>query len=208
MKSKKQLSNLNKKVQSKKRNKNLTGGGRRPNKDMEGKYLFLDVDKTLVNKSVCHYRSEQDLSYYEKQEDYTELIRELKHSEILRNDIKNLLFLKNKYNNDQDKVQQDAVSECNFIFTYYTDIYNKLRKDELDIDIFYQFLDVLHKIEEGELNQHEGSFIVGSILKKLYVDSALRKADKLNDNGEEIQPQQKKADKEISWKNFKLMNTN
>jgi hypothetical protein len=141
-------------------------------------------------------------------EDYTELIRELKHSEILRNDIKNLLFLKNKYNNDQDKVQQDAVSECNFIFTYYTDIYNKLRKDELDIDIFYQFLDVLHKIEEGELNQHEGSFIVGSILKKLYVDSALRKADKLNDNGEEIQPQQKKADKEISWKNFKLMNTN
>ena len=74
MKSKKQLSNLNKKVQSKKRNKNLTGGGRRPNKDMEGKYLFLDVDKTLVNKSVCHYRSEQDLSYYEKQEDYTELI--------------------------------------------------------------------------------------------------------------------------------------
>ena len=141
-------------------------------------------------------------------EDYTELIRELKHSEILRNDIKNLLFLKNKYNNDQDKVQQDAVSECNFIFTYYTDIYNKLRKDELDIDILYQFLDVLHKIEEGELNQHEGSFIVGSILKKLYVDSALRKADKLNDNGEEIKPQQKKADKEISWKNFKLMNTN
>lgn len=77
MKSKKQLSNLNKKVQSKKRNKNLTGGAGEPIKDMEGKYLFLDVDKTLVNKNVCHYRSEsikQDLSYYEKQEDYKKLI--------------------------------------------------------------------------------------------------------------------------------------
>lgn len=60
MKSKKQLSNLNKKVQSKKRNKNLTGGagaGARdspmPVLDMEGKYLFLDVDRTLVNRHVC-----------------------------------------------------------------------------------------------------------------------------------------------------------
>ena len=56
MKSKKQLSNLNKKVQSKKRNKNLTGGAGGstiPVLDMEGKYLFLDVDQTLVNRHVC-----------------------------------------------------------------------------------------------------------------------------------------------------------
>lgn len=56
MKSKKQLSNLNKKVQSKKRNKNLTGGAGGstiPVLDMEGKYLFLDVDRTLVNRHVC-----------------------------------------------------------------------------------------------------------------------------------------------------------
>lgn len=134
-------------------------------------------------------------------EDYTELIRELKHSEIIRNDIKNLLFLKKKYDNDQDKIHLDAVSECNFIFTYYTDIYNKLRKDELNIDIFYKFLDVLQKIEDGQINQHEGSFIVGTILKELYVDSALRKANKLNEG--EVLNEHKKADKEISWKDFK-----
>mgnify|MGYP001077668488 CR=1 FL=1 len=135
-------------------------------------------------------------------EDFTELIRELKHSEIIRSEIKTLLFLKSKYNNDIEKVHLDAVSECNFVYTYYTDIYNKLRKDELDINILYKFLDVLQKIENGELNQHEGSFIVGSVLKELYVDSALKKADKLNgienDSNKELIPP-----KIISWKDYK-----
>ena len=115
-------------------------------------------------------------------EDYTDLIRELKHSSIIREELNNLMFIKKKYNNDLEKVHLESVSECNFLFTYYTDIYNKLRKDELDVKIFYKFLDVLQKIENGNLNQHEGSFLVGSILKEIYVDSALRKADKLNDD--------------------------
>jgi hypothetical protein len=136
-------------------------------------------------------------------EDFTELIRELKHSEIIRSEIKNLLFLKSKYNNDIEKVHLEAVSECNFVYTYYTDIYNKLRKDELDVNILYKFLDVLQKIENGELNQHEGSFIIGSVLKELYVDSALKKADKLNgiehDNNKELIPP-----KIISWKDYKI----
>lgn len=88
------------------------------------------------------------------------------------------------------------------MFTYYTDIYNKLRKDELDINILNKLLDVLKQIEDGELDQHEGSFIVGTILKQLYVDSALKKADKLNENREEVK-ESKKAEVQISWKQFK-----
>lgn len=136
-------------------------------------------------------------------EDYTELIRELKHSEIIRNDVKNLMFLKTKYSNDQEKIHFDAASECSFIFNYYTDIYNKIRKDELDTETLDKFLDVLKKIENGELNQHDGSFIVGTMLKKMYVDSALRKADKLNEG--EITNEPKKADKQISWAEYKKM---
>ena len=134
-------------------------------------------------------------------EDYSELIRELKHSEIIRSETKTLLYLKSKYNDDVDKVHLEAVSDCNFIYTYYTDIYNKLLKNELDVNILYKFLNVLQKIENGDINQHEGSFIVGSVLKELYVDSALKKADKLNgihDNSNEVTPP-----KVISWKDYK-----
>jgi hypothetical protein len=134
-------------------------------------------------------------------EDYTDLIRELKHSSIIREELNNLMFIKKKYNNDLEKVHLESVSECNFLFTYYTDIYNKLRKDELDVKIFYKFLDVLQKIENGNLNQHEGSFLVGSILKEIYVDSALRKADKLNDDN--IESNKKTVENKISWAEFK-----
>lgn len=135
-------------------------------------------------------------------ENYTDLIRELKHSQILRNEINKLIILKAKYRGDNEQIYIESVSECNFLFTYYTDIYNKLRKDELDINILNKLLDVLKKIEDGEYDQHEGSFIVGSILKQLYVDSALKKANKLNENIEEsIEP--KKPEVQISWKQFK-----
>jgi len=134
-------------------------------------------------------------------EDQTELIRELKHSHLLQNDINNLIMLKAKHRNNQDKINEEGMSECGFLFTYYTDIYNKIRKDEIDLKILNQFLNILRRIEDGEIDQHEGSFLIGTLLKELYVDSALRKADKLNqDEPEMVQP---KEVVNISWKDFK-----
>lgn len=140
-------------------------------------------------------------------EDQTELIRQLKHSNIMRGELNNMLYLKTKYRDDPEKIHLECMNECNFLFTYYTDIYNKIRKDEIDITILNQFLDVLEKIEVGELDQHEGSFEVGTLLKKLYVDSALRKADKLDEeNNSAAKQEPKKPTLEISWKQFKKMN--
>lgn len=138
-------------------------------------------------------------------EDQTEFIRELKHSQIIRNDVNNLIKIKAKFKGDDAKIHEEGINECSFIFTYYTDIYNKIRKDEIDIGILNKFLDVLRRIEDGELDQHEGSFLVGSILKELYVDSALKKAEKLNAN-DEPREEPKKPEKNISYKQFKQMN--
>jgi hypothetical protein len=55
--------------------------------------------------------------------DQTELIRELKHSVILRTEIQNLILLKNKYINDPETLNYEGISECNFLWTYYTDLY-------------------------------------------------------------------------------------
>jgi hypothetical protein len=137
-------------------------------------------------------------------EDQTQLIRELKHSEIIRNEVNNMIMLKDKFKGDESKIHEEGIMECSFLFTYYTDIYNKLRKDEIDINILNKFLDVLKRIEDGELDQHEGSFLVGTILKELYVDSALKKAEKLNEN-EEPKPEPIKPQQNVSWKQFKKM---
>jgi len=138
--------------------------------------------------------------------DQTELIRNLKHSQLLRSEVNNMIMIKAKYRGDNDKIYEECVNECNFLFTYYTDIFNKVRKDEIDIGILNKFLDVLRRIEEGELDQHDGSFLVGTLLKELYIDSALKKAEKLDEEHEKDRVEPKKAEIKISWRQFKKMN--
>jgi hypothetical protein len=139
-------------------------------------------------------------------EDQTNLIRELKHSHLLQNDINALLKLKVKYNNNDVKIQEEAPNVCNFLFMYYTDIYNKIRKDEIDLKILNRFLNVLRQIEDGELDQHEGSFVIGTLLKEIYVDSALRKAEKINSIYEDKDKEPVREKINISWKQFKMSN--
>lgn len=138
-------------------------------------------------------------------EDQTGLIRDLKHSYILRENVNNLVMLKAKHFDDVEALNLEAMVECNFLFTYYTDLYNKIRKDEIDLKILFQFIDVLRKIEDGLVDQHEGSFEVGSLLKKIYIDSALRKAEKLNAETGVLEPEYKGPQVDISWKQFKQL---
>jgi hypothetical protein len=137
-------------------------------------------------------------------EDRTSQIRELKHSEILRREVNELVLIKRKYE-DPEEVNLEGMINCNFLFTYYTDIYNKVRKDEIDYAILFQFLDVLKKIEEGQLDQHEGSYEVGVLLKKLYIDSALKKADKLDAQYNNAPDSPVREVMDISWKSYKAI---
>jgi len=143
-------------------------------------------------------------------EDQTEMIRDLKHSDILRKDIQTLLSLKEKFGNDSEKLNLECMYECSFLFNYYTDIYNKIRKDEISLSILYKFLDILKQIENKEVDQHEGSFIVGTLLKELYIDSALKKADKLDKQHLDRLSTDLPLNEPLllSWKEFKIMGKN
>ena len=112
-------------------------------------------------------------------EDNTELIRKSKHSGKIQEQVQLLLQLKRKYprlqKTNPEQFDKICVSKCGFLFQQYTDIFNKVKKDEIDLTILSQFLSVLKQIEDGKLGQHEASVQVGRILKKLYIDSALRR---------------------------------
>jgi len=143
--------------------------------------------------------------------DQTDLIRELKHSAIIRYETKRLLEIMEQTPSATFAELRDlTMMDCNFMFSYYTDIYNRVLKKELDISLLYKFLDILEKIEKGECDQHEASFQVGNILKEIYVDSALRKAEKLDKENEERdkanQAQQAPATQpmKLSWRSYKI----
>ena len=115
-------------------------------------------------------------------EDFTEKIRTLKHSAKIRADVQAYLDLCRKYPKSQnDRFFKDSCNKkCAFMMRHYTDIYIKMIKNELNLEILNSLLNVLKEIEDGMLDQHEASFKVGKVLKELYIDTALRKGAKLD----------------------------
>jgi hypothetical protein len=137
--------------------------------------------------------------------DTTDLIRELKHSHILRENIDSLVMLKAKYIDDDERVHLEAMVECSFLFTYYTDIYNKIRKDELDLSYLFMAIDILKDIEDGKIDQNEGAFKFSTVMTNLYKDSALKKAEKLNAQTGNLEPEYKGPQENVSWSQYKKM---
>jgi hypothetical protein len=140
-------------------------------------------------------------------QDCTNEIRDKKHSKLIRDDVTRLISLKQKYSrlSQSNPTQFDTmcVSQCNFLFNNYMDIFNKVKKDELNLNILHQFLDILQQIEEGRLDQHAGAFEVGKLLKALYIDSALIKAERIDKKTGEKTTVSKPKEKKISWTEYK-----
>jgi hypothetical protein len=150
--------------------------------------------KKLINESEC--------------ENNTEHIRKTKHSMKIRDDIKKMVVLKQQYHllkeSDPTKYRELFETQCNFLFNNYTDIFNKVLNDEIDLNIMTDLLFVLKSIEDGKVDQHEGSVAVGKILKKMYLDSAIRRADNLDkEHATESVPKVEPI--KISWKQYKQM---
>jgi hypothetical protein len=148
--------------------------------------------------------------------DNTNNIRELKHSKPLTDDIMTLLKIKKEYQrlSKSNPVQFDniCVSRCPFLFNNYTDIFNKVKKDEIDLNVLFQLLYILKQIEDGKLDQHNGSYEVGKLLKSIYIDSAIKKADNINKAHDHSHGNGNKDHatppvvKKISWSEFKAKN--
>ena len=106
----------------------------------------------------------------------TDRIKELKHSSKSRGDIERLIALKQQHSRaTPEAFRRMALARCPFMHEHYTDVLFKLIKDEVDVRLIMRFVDLLAAIEEGRLNQHEASFQVGTILKKIYIDSVLKR---------------------------------
>ena len=116
--------------------------------------------------------------------DNTDTIRKLKHSVKIRDNVRKLEDLKREYSDmrvsSPEQFFNIVIVDCKFLYDNYTDIFRRLMKDEIDIEIMSKLLIVLKLIEEGHLDQQDGSVRVGRLLKDLYLDSAVKRADALD----------------------------
>jgi hypothetical protein len=125
-------------------------------------------------------------------QDNTDRIKHLKHSELIREDVKKIQLLISSIGlGDFKLLDQACLPHCNFLFTNYTDIYNKLLKGRIDHSMLYKLLDCLKLIEDGKKTQHEASYEIGMILKKMYIDPKIYN-----------EPQVRES-RPISWQEYK-----
>jgi hypothetical protein len=139
--------------------------------------------------------------------DNTKHIRKVKHSVLIRDDIRKIDILKLNSSTTEsiDQFMEKCRTECRFLYDNYTDIFNKLLKDEIDLSIMTQLLTILKMIEDEKIDQEQGSILVGKILKELYIDSALKRSDNLDkEQPLEIDGKNQIEAKSISWKQYKL----
>jgi hypothetical protein len=138
--------------------------------------------------------------------DNTEGIRSQKHSVPIRDDLRIIDKLRADHlrlgHFNQEVFANECRSKCEFLFNNYTDIFNRAVANELDYVIMTKILSVLKLIEDGKVDQNDGSVLVGQLLKELYVDSAVKRADNL-DKIHSAEEEPVVESKKISWKEFK-----
>lgn len=144
----------------------------------------------LINESEC--------------EDNTDSIRRLKHSVLIRDDIRKIDTLRNTELDDKNSpaFRSKCIEQCPFLFNNYTELFNKMIKGELDLTIMTKLLTVLKLIEDDKVDQHEGSVMVGKILKELYIDSVNKQSENLDKQYSDDTPTPVTG-KTLSWKEYK-----
>lgn len=173
----------------------------------------------LSNEERLHLQSfVGDISGYK---DNTESIRRLKHSVPIRLDVCKIIALCERKDIAETELYALCVQDCPFMHTHYFDIFNRLVKGTLDVVVLYRMLIVLKLIEDGHLDQHEGSVKMGKILKEMFIDSAEREQTLRNqqwssitkEDGEEdgeppVTPARNVGKLDFSWKEYKALQEN
>jgi len=137
-------------------------------------------------------------------EETTTKIRNLKHSKLIRNDVSTIVETRNQFpriaKNNIVLFKEMCVKRANFLFNNYTNLFNKIINGELNLEILSRFIKILERIENGNIDQHDGSYEAGLLLKQMYIDSALERNDHEKD-GKKVAF--KKAIHKISWQDYK-----
>jgi hypothetical protein len=112
-------------------------------------------------------------------EETTDKIRTLKHSKCINECLVYIVEAIRKYpriyKDNRKQFEAIIAKQTNFLFTHYPEIYQRMLDNEINMNIMQQFLYMLSRIENGELDQHEASYNIGKLLKELYIDTKLDK---------------------------------
>jgi hypothetical protein len=111
--------------------------------------------------------------------DNTDYIREQKYSDKIKLDVEKLMIFKSKHKEllatNRQEYDAKIKEECSFLFSTFPEVLDKLKEDNIDMKLMFQIIQIYRQIEEGKIDQHEASFMLGTVLKEIYVDTVISK---------------------------------
>lgn len=124
------------------------------------------MDKN-AQKSLDKYVLENNI------EDNTQLIQSNQYSKKVQHDLVLMKCIKANYNSEEFKAQ--CIERCTFLSEYQPKLFNKLINDMSPetLKIVDNIVKLLKQIENGEYNQHQGSFMFGELCKTIFIDPVL-----------------------------------
>jgi len=171
---------------------------------------YNDILYPLADATTMNEKESLDLKRMISEmncENNTDKIRKLKHSSEIARDVKVINDIRMENPGwSKSEISEKCQTVCPFLYSNYTDIFHRCVRGELDLAMMGKFLTVLQMIENGAVDQHEGSVMVGKILKEIYVDSALKRADALDAEAAAAAADTttpKVVAKPISWREYK-----
>ena len=103
--------------------------------------------------------------------------------------------LREKYESLKEENTEQYMSifrnECSYLYTKLPEIFEKVVKQNMNLDIFEKIVLILKMIEDGQIDQTEGSGLVGKLSQELFFRPVLEP----NPKTEEVP--------ELSWKDYK-----
>lgn len=142
--------------------------------------------------------------------DNTNKLRTSKHSTSIRKNINEIEKMRAEtgdlYKTDIELFKNKCIQQNAFLYNNYFEIFNRVTKNEMNLIIMGEFLNVLKKIEDGELDQNDGSIKIGELLKELYIDSALKRSNTIDKENPKDEKQLKTSN--VSWKQYKNLTSN
>ena len=111
--------------------------------------------------------------------DNTENIRSEAKSKKIRDCVIHIQKTKQAFNFTKDfkLLDKECMKHSSYLFLNFPNIYNKLLRNQIDVEILFRFLYELSEIENGNKNQHEASFEIGKLLKEMYIDKEMEDID-------------------------------
>jgi hypothetical protein len=70
-----------------------------------------------------------------------------------------------------EDVERLATEQCRILYDDYPRFFTKAIKHPEEIDTLRSMVTVIRQIETGELDQHSGSVVIGTMLKERFVDA-------------------------------------